>query len=213
MDIGGVLAIRSDISFDVEADYLAWLSREHTHERLGIDGFLSARIFRCCRSDVRRYLIVYGLESPVVLDSPAYLERLNAPTPWSARMMPQMQSFVRSGGAVIASAGAGSGTAMLPLMIDGGAVDTAKAVVSELERLPDIIAIRLMQADAKRTAAPTLERGLRGGDGMFDGLLLIESLSIDGLLAAISASRLRTLIDEAKPDEATYLEVFHLSRL
>jgi hypothetical protein len=212
MDTKGILVIRSDIPVDVEADYLAWLSREHTHERLGIDGFLSARIFRCCRHDVRRYLIVYDLANPAVLDSHDYLQRLNAPTPWSARMMPHMGAFVRSGGAVLASAGAGSGTVLLAIMIEAGAFDMGSTAVLELAARPDIVAARLVQADAKRTSAPTLERTLRGGDGTFDGLLLIESLSIEGMRAVIADSPVRNLIAEADPDETTYREVFHLSR-
>jgi hypothetical protein len=213
MDMKGILVIRSDIPVDIEADYLAWLSREHALERTGIDGFLSARIFRCCRNDVRRYLIVYDLDNPAVLDSNAYLQRLNNPTPWSARMMPHMGAFVRSGGAIVAVAGAGSGTTLLPLMIEASALEKSKAVVAELAGRPDIVAVRLVLADAKRTSTPTRERNLRGNDGSFEGFLLIESLSIEAALAAIAPSHLRDLIGEANHTDATYREIFHLGRV
>ncbi|MDQ2078581.1 hypothetical protein RA307_00175 [Xanthobacteraceae bacterium Astr-EGSB] len=210
MERKGILVIRSDIPLHIEADYLAWLSREHTHERLSVEGFRSARIFRCGRKDVRRYLIIYDLDSPAVLDSPAYLQRLNAPTPWSARMMPHMGAFVRCGGAILATAGAGSGTAMLPVMIGGEAFDMAEAAVAELADQPGIVAVRLVQADAKRTLAPTRERNLRGGDGIFEGVLLIEALSIDAALAVIADLPLRKSIEETQLEDAAYLEVFHL---
>jgi hypothetical protein len=210
MDPKGILVIRSDIPPEVEADYLAWLSREHTHERCGVEGFRSARIFRCGRTDVRRYLIIYDLDSPAVLDSPAYLQRLNAPTPWSARMMPHMGAFMRTGGAVLTTAGAGSGTAMLPVMIGRDAFDTARSAIAELAARPGIVAIRLVEADAKRTMAPTRERKLRGGDGLFEGVLLIEALSVDAALAVIADSPLRHSLEETQLADAAYVEIYHL---
>lgn len=210
MDPKGILVIRSDIPRDVEADYLAWLSREHTHERLSVEGFRSARIFRCRRQDVRRYLIIYDLDSPAVLDSPAYLQRLNAPTPWSARMMPHMGAFMRTGGAVLTTAGAGRGTAMLPVMIGRDGFDTAGNAVADISGRPGIVAVRLVEADAKRTLAPTRERGLRGGDGLFEGVLLIEALSVDAALAVIADLPLRQSIEEAQLEDAAYVEIYHL---
>ena len=38
----GFLAIWSDVRLEGETDYLHWLTREHTSERLGVDGFLRA---------------------------------------------------------------------------------------------------------------------------------------------------------------------------
>jgi hypothetical protein len=208
----GILVIRSDIKADAEADYLAWLTREHTLERVGIDGFVSARMFRCCRSDVGRYLIVYDLDSPAVVDSACYLERLNNPTPWSARMMPQMGAFVRGGGAVVASAGAGSGTALLPLMLDGADSDPEQAEVDQLAGRDGIVAVRLVRADAARTTAPTNERKLRGGDASFDRLLLIEALRVEDALAAAAHSSLAGCMTESSPADAVYREIFHLGK-
>jgi hypothetical protein len=214
MNPKGILVIRSDIAADVEADYLAWLSREHTLERVGIDGFVSARMFRCCRSDLRRYLIVYDLDSPAVVDSPAYLERLNNPTPWSARMMPQMGAFMRGGGAVVAGAGAGSGTALLPLMLGDADNDPGQAELDELAARDGIVAVRLVRADAARTTAPTSERKLRGGDGSFDRMLLIEALSVEAAITAAEAHpSLTGCMAGSNPADATYREIFHLGKV
>jgi hypothetical protein len=39
----GFLAIWSDVKAEQETDYLHWLTREHTSERLDVDGFLRVR--------------------------------------------------------------------------------------------------------------------------------------------------------------------------
>ena len=101
----GFLAIWSDVELEEETDYLHWLTREHTSERLGVDGFLRVRVYRSLEAGVRRYFIHYELRSPDVLGSEAYLARLNAPTPWSQRIMPILGNFVRGGGRVLARAG------------------------------------------------------------------------------------------------------------
>jgi hypothetical protein len=95
-------------------------------------------------------------------------------------------------------------------MIGGEAFDMAEAAVAELADQPGIVAVRLVQADAKRTLAPTRERKLRGGDGIFEGVLLIEALSIDAALAVIADSPLRESIEETQLEDSAYLEVFHL---
>ena len=101
----GFLAIWSDVEPDHLVDYRHWLTREHTTERVTTKGFLGVRVFRAARSGINRFFILYELESPEVLDGPAYLARLNAPTPWSQRIMPQLGNFVRGGGVMSARAG------------------------------------------------------------------------------------------------------------
>jgi hypothetical protein len=213
MSPNGILVIRSDIAPEIEADYLAWLTREHTLERVGVAGFVSARIFRCCRCDVRRYMILYDLDSPSVVDSDAYLARLNNPTPWSARMMPHLGAFMRGGGAVVATAGAGNGSALLPLVLDDDALGDGPAVVNELAGRDGIVAVRLVEADAERTTAPSRERTLRSADASFERLLLIESLSPESAVAAAATNAaLMRSIDGADRSGSAYREIFHLGK-
>src|SRR6266576_2971792 len=103
----GFLAIWSDIAPNNLADYRHWLTREHTTERVTTKGFLASRVFRAARADIHRFFLFYELEAPEVLDGPAYLARLNAPTPWSQRIMPQLGNFVRGGGVMTSRAGRG----------------------------------------------------------------------------------------------------------
>src|SRR5687767_1087406 len=72
----GFLGIWSDVAPQDETDYLHWLTREHTEERLGVPGFLNVRVFRARSAEHRRYFILYGLESPDVMASAPYLARL-----------------------------------------------------------------------------------------------------------------------------------------
>src|SRR4051795_8298173 len=114
----GFLAIWSDVEPGNLTDYRHWLTREHTTERVTTKGFLAARVFRADRTDTNRFFILYELQAPEVLDGPAYLARLNAPTPWSQRIMPQLGNFIRGGGVVTARAGRGEGAVIVALRLE-----------------------------------------------------------------------------------------------
>src|SRR6195952_6134891 len=114
----GFLAIWSDVEQKALTDYRHWLTREHTTERVTTKGFLAVRVFRADRTDINRFFILYELEAPEVLDGPAYMARLNAPTPWSQRMMPQLGNFMRGGGVMAARAGRGEGSTIVALRIE-----------------------------------------------------------------------------------------------
>src|SRR5947199_4294376 len=114
----GFLAIWSDVEQKALTDYRHWLTREHTTERVTTKGFLAVRVFRAERSDLNRFFILYELEAPEVLDGPAYLARLNAPTSWSQRIMPQLGNFIRGGGVMMARAGRGEGAIIAALRVE-----------------------------------------------------------------------------------------------
>ena len=114
----GFLAIWSDVESKDLTDYRHWLTREHTTERVTTKGFLASRVFRLMHSDLNRFFILYELESPEVLDGPAYLARLNAPTPWSQRIMPLLGNFIRGGGVMAARAGRGEGSIVVALRLE-----------------------------------------------------------------------------------------------
>jgi hypothetical protein len=98
----GFLAIWSDLAAEDETDWAHWMTREHSSERVRIEGFLGCRIFRGLGTIVNRYFILYDLERPDVVGGPQYLARLNAPTAWSQRTMLRLRNFVRGGGRVVA---------------------------------------------------------------------------------------------------------------
>lgn len=80
----------------MEEEFNAWYDSEHLAERLAIPGFRSAR--RWVGDGARgegKYLATYELDSPGVLESPAYLARYKNQTPWSRRCLEKAVVFRR----------------------------------------------------------------------------------------------------------------------
>jgi hypothetical protein len=152
------------------------MTREHSIERVGIDGFLGCRIFRALGTAANRYLILYELETPDIVGSPAYLARLNAPTPWSQRTMPKLRNFARGGGRIAASSGVGQGGVVGVLPLATLPREDSEALCRRLASMDRIIAARMLLTDSAQTAIETREKGMRTGDRSFAGLLLVEGL-------------------------------------
>ncbi len=164
-----LLAIWGEVPPEHETEHLHWLLREHAAERLGVPGFLAVRVLR---SAPGRTLILYELADAAVLSSPAYLARLDDPTPWSRRIMPMLRGFARGGGPVVAAHGAGHGGCVLAWRLD--AVPDPAALPAALVREDRVCALRLMVVDQAGSGLPTAEKALRGGDAPFAALLLLE---------------------------------------
>ena len=180
----GFLAIWSDVEPDHLTDYRHWLTREHTTERVTTKGFLGVRVFRAKRTDIARFFILYELEAPEVLDGPAYLARLNAPTPWSQRTMPRLGNFIRGGGVMTARAGRGEGSTIAALRIER-LPEKPQAFADAIVALDGIAAVQIGTTDLARTAVPTVEKGMRTDEGIFAGLLIIEALDERALGGAL----------------------------
>jgi hypothetical protein len=185
----GYLAIWSDLTPLDETDWAHWITREHAAERVGIKGFLACRIFRALGTAANRYFILYELEDENVVGDADYLARLNTPTPWSRRIMPKLGNFARGGGRVAASAGLGQGGIVAPLRLASGAPWNAAAITAELITLDRIICARVLFTNAALTSIKTREKGMRGDDDMFVGLLLIEGLDKPAVRNALNHLR------------------------
>jgi hypothetical protein len=210
MQGNGFLAIWSDVTAAQETDYLHWLTREHTQERLGVQGFRAVRVFKALRDDVHRFLIVYELESAATLAGQPYLDRLNAPTPWSQRIMPILRNFARGGGRRIASAGSGRGAMVAALRLSADARPDVQ-ILQQLVAQDRIIAAHLLETDQARTGIKTGEKGLRKDDGSFDGLLLVEGLDQPALRAALAAAGVAGLGSGLAPDMPLYAQIYALT--
>ena len=206
----GFLAIWSDIEREALTDYRHWLTREHTTERVMTKGFLASRVFRADRSDVDRFFILYELETSEVLDGPAYLARLNAPTPWSQRIMPQLGNFIRGGGIITARAGRGEGSTIAALRIEHlpkQSKQLADAVVS----LDGIAAVQIGATDLERTTVPTVEKGMRRQEGLFAGLFIIEALDQISLRGALGRmAKIAPEVIQGVADPEIYQSIFAL---
>lgn len=182
----GFLAIWSDVSLKEETDYLHWLTREHTSERLGVDGFLRVRVYRSLEVGIRRYFIHYDLQSSDVLGSEPYLARLNSPTPWSQGIMPILGDFVRGGGRVLARAGVGEGATLAALKLDDPSPIAANALVANICKDDRIVAAELLETDQEQSSIQTSEKRLREHDRSFTRLLCIEGLDEASVTASVA---------------------------
>lgn len=183
----GFLAIWSDVERAALTDYRHWLTREHTTERVTTKGFLAVRVFRAERSDLNRFFILYELQAPEVLDGPDYLARLNAPSPWSQRIMPQLNNFIRGGGVMTARAGRGEGSTIAALRIEQ-LPDQPQRFADALVALDGIAAVQIGATDHARTSVPTAEKGMRQQEGSFAGLMVVEALDEASLGGALRAA-------------------------
>ena len=86
MDQPGILAILNDCRPGREAEFEAWFQGEHLLERLAVPGFLFGRRHQAI-SGSAGYFNFYLVESPAVLTSKPYLERLDHPTLMTKKVM------------------------------------------------------------------------------------------------------------------------------
>jgi hypothetical protein len=205
----GFLAIWSDIDPAAETDYLHWMTREHAIERVSIPGFLAMRMFRALDVDARRYFILYELENAGVVGGADYLARLNQPTPWSQRIMPQLRNFSRGGGHVAAVSGKGRGGFIAPLRLDAAAMDAAEGLAGAAVKHDRIATARVLATDQAQTSIQTREKGMRTGDRSFDGLLLVEGVDAPSVRAAIDPAAVKI---GGAVDRTVFTTIFALDR-
>ncbi|MFK4539319.1 hypothetical protein ABIA00_007502 [Bradyrhizobium ottawaense] len=93
-----------------------WHSHEHFPERMSIPGFRRGSRWTST-TDAEGFFVLYELEQYEVLTSSGYLDRLNAPTPWSAKMMPHHLGMVRSQCRVASSFGGGVATSLATIRL------------------------------------------------------------------------------------------------
>jgi len=209
----GFLAIWSDLSPEDETDWAHWMTREHSIERVRIEGFLACRIFRALGTAVNRYFVLYDLEKPGIVGDAEYLARLDAPTPWSQSMMPRLRNFVRGGGRVICTAGSGQGGVAAAIRLDAEPEWKPDAVCRELASFDRVVAARVMLTDLVPTSIQTREKRMRSEDSTFAGLLVIEGLDETSVRNALW--RLRSLarqLDRRLTEEPLYVTCFILDR-
>jgi hypothetical protein len=186
----GFMAIWSDVGPGDFDFYHHWLLKEHFPERVSIPGFISARVFRRQMGADFRFFIIYETESPEVLASPAYVARLNNPTPMTQKVMPKLKNFVRGAGRIVRSSGVCGGGAVKvirfdephPLLSDGDARNALFERINEMDR---VLAVRLFEVDTAATTIQTEEKKIRTGkEEIYSQLLLIEAVDFEAFKAA-----------------------------
>lgn len=177
------------LSFDVAdeaiAEHDAWHTHEHLPERLAIPGFLRGTRW-VALSGPRRYFVLYEVASLAVLTSSAYLERLNHPSPWTAKLMPFYRGMARGFCHLAGSFGHGLGHVALMLRFTPAA--GAEASVREwllqhalpgLPTRPGIGSAHLLEN--AQTPPMTNEQRIRGRDAGFDWTLWVTGYDAEAL--------------------------------
>jgi len=196
------LAIWHDIAEGAHEEYIEWHTREHMPERLSIPGFLTGK--RLHTPDAERYVFgtIYAGETLEVFRSPAYLERLNNPTPWTSAVAPTFQNFLRVACERVAVAGQGDGGTMATIRFDFTARDAQATLLKNAQELADNIlelsgacGVHIGVARSEVSGVRTRETELREAmsEKGFDAVLLIEGSSRAALEGLINeAKRLAT---------------------
>ena len=177
------------LSFDVAPEAIPehddWHTHEHLPERLAIPGFLRGTRW-IARRGQPRYVVLYEVERLATLTSDAYLARLNAPSPWTSRMMPHYRGMSRGFCSVTASLGLGMGTVALLIRCkpDADAAEPLRRWLTD-ETLPRHVGSRgIGSAHLLESAvAPALtnEQRIRGADAGIDWAVLITGYSEQAL--------------------------------
>lgn len=174
-----------DVAPAIRTEFEDWHSHEHYRERLGIPGFLRANRWRDAAGG-EGVVQMYELESHDVLSSAAYLARLNAPTPWSTRMMPHHRNMVRSQCRVLDSQGGSVAQGLLTLRLSpqpgqGDALRQAlKRLSAQLVDQPGCVGGHVLRHEAPAIAT-TKEQMIRGGDQTADWIYLVMGYDLPAL--------------------------------
>jgi hypothetical protein len=145
-----------NIAPEMRTEWEDWHTHEHMPERLGIPGFLRGSRWISGES----YFVLYEVEGMGTLTAGAYLDRLNAPTPWSRKLMPHHRNMVRSLCHVRASFGRGLGGCIATLRLEDGLPVQA---LSALPQRGGLVGAFLLEAQSMAGAPQTTEQQIRGG--------------------------------------------------
>jgi len=164
-----------------ETEHDDWHTHEHMIERVAIPGFCRGLRYRSL-TEGPRVCVIYQVEALETLASPAYLERLNNPTPWTTSSMPLIAGMNRTLCRVASTHGHGTGGYLLTIQLAprAGSENGLKSWLGD-EALPDLAAraglcgAHLLIGDSEVSQIKTQEKELRGGsDAIADWIVLVE---------------------------------------
>ena len=183
------------LNFDIEEraipEHDDWHTHEHLPERLSIPGFLRGTRWVALRGGPR-YAVLYEVDRLETLASPAYLERLNHPTPWTAKMMPHYRGMSRGLCSVEGSWGTGLGHYALLVRFQFAAKPDSPLqgladLMSQLPSRAGLGSFHLLESTL--AAAMTEEQRIRGADAGVDWALLATGYDVEAV-AGLQAAEL-----------------------
>jgi hypothetical protein len=186
-----LLAFTHDVTPGHEGEWTEWHDREHVPERLAVPGFLRFRRY-VALDPGRRFFYFYETEAETVLQSPAYLERLAHPTPWTRQCMQYVCNNTRTACRVVTTLGRGVGAVSAlselgPARGRGGELRrwlAETALPAALAR-PGIVGAHLAEADPAATAVTVAEKQLLATpDALVRWLVIVEGVDRSAVSAA-----------------------------
>ncbi len=173
----GILAIWNDAREGHEVEFSYWFQSEHLKERVAVPGFLFGRRHERI-SGSAGYFCFYVVETPDVLTSKPYLERLDNPTPLTKRVMSEIfqnmnrtvchRSALRGG-----LRGAYAVTVRFNDAVDSGVLT---ALADDLVRDTNISSCEVWTAVDASGQPVSQEEKLRGGDKKIKACLMADTL-------------------------------------
>jgi hypothetical protein len=166
-----------------------WHTREHFPERVGIPGFLRAQRWVAVNGGPR-YFVVYEVTDIGVLSDAPYMKRLNNPTPWTSRTMPNFRGMTRGFCNVTHRYGTVLGTSAATIRFGASSenqerlADWLDEALATLVQRSGIASAFLLESGV--APAMTKEQSIRGQDAGVDQVLWVTGYSeqaVVGLLA------------------------------
>jgi hypothetical protein len=221
----GLLSVWNDVDAAHEAAFNDWYRSEHLAERVGVPGFVRARRYHALDAgEAPAYGALYETESPEVLASKAYRERLDHPSALTVESLGRFRNMHRTACRVAASFGRGVGGALavlrpVPDEAHGEAFDAwlAESALPATAAEPGILGAHLCLAELELTRGDNAETRARGTPDRIDGrLVLIEATAPEAARGAVDrhlgAGALARYGVDARTEWATYRMIHALDR-
>ena len=176
--MAGILSVFNDIAPEGYEHFERWYNREHLQERVGVPGFRFGRRYELLSGGDRRFFAFYEVDSPDVLSSPVYVQRLENPTAWTRESMKYFRRMVRTVCDLRAAAGDLIGSYAVVLRADEkmAPAPDAGAFAERLAGEPGVARVQLWTAAARQTPSDTAEMKARGQDQLVAGAFVVECL-------------------------------------
>jgi hypothetical protein len=201
----GAVAIWNGIAEEGRAEFYAWHLHEHMPERLGIPGFLRGRRYRAADRETQpEFFTLYETQTFEVTQGVDYLNRLNAPTPWTKSATSHFQTTSRALTRVLASFGPGPGGALMSLRFDvpesevAAETEALKQLLLKLSSTPEITGAHLLKADDAASGTKTNEsKNRKDIEAPARWAILVEACSARALKPALTMLRRRPVLRTA----------------
>jgi hypothetical protein len=180
----GVLAIFNDCLPGREAEFETWFQGEHLIERLSVPGFIFGRRHKAL-SGSSGYFNFYLVETPDVLTSKPYLERLDHPSPMTHEIMSTV--FIHMNRTVCRRTvrrGKFRGAFVVTARFNQSPDESRLVAVAEKLAAETSVANAEIWIALDPAGMPvSKEEQLRGGDKKIRGALMIDTLYQDKAMA------------------------------